>query len=201
MPGNPDFDALYRADPDPFGVGSRWYEQRKLAVVLAALTRSRYRLAWDTAAGTGHLAAELAGRCDRVLATDASEVAISRLRSLPVPVFPGHVSVQRSALPELPDEARPADLIIVSEVLYYLDDRERAATLQMLSGRAAEILSVHWRHHPEDTHLSGADAAGELDQVLSGASFTRAVWHEDTDFVLSTHVPHPAVPAETADAP
>lgn len=198
MPSTPDFDDLYRADPDPFAVGSRWYEQRKIAAALAALTRPGYRQAWDSAAGTGHLALELSARCHGVLATDASEVAISRLRGVSAPALPDHVAVQRSALPDLPDQARSADLIVVSEVLYYLDDRDRAATLRMLCGREAEILSVQWRHHPEDTHLSGADAARELDLALTGAAFTRAVWHEDTHFVLSVHVP---ATAHTAESP
>ncbi|HYI57876.1 MAG TPA: hypothetical protein VEX66_06885 [Microlunatus sp.] len=32
----PDFDALYRQDPDPWGVASSFYERRKLQIVLAA---------------------------------------------------------------------------------------------------------------------------------------------------------------------
>ena len=38
----PAFDAWYRDDPDPFGVRTRWYERRKLAVLLAALQHPRY---------------------------------------------------------------------------------------------------------------------------------------------------------------
>src|SRR6476646_3912390 len=63
-----DFDALYRGNPDPFGVGNRWYEQRKQQVLLASLGQRRYRLAWDCASGTGHLSAALAPRCDSVVA-------------------------------------------------------------------------------------------------------------------------------------
>lgn len=186
MPHTPDFDALYRADPDPFEVGSRWYERRKIAVVLASLSRPEYSAGWDAAAGTGHLARGLAARCRRVLATDASAVAVQAQAAADLPA---NVTLRQSALPELPDEARAADLVVVSEVLYYLPDRDRAATLQMLAGLEAEIVAVHWRHHPEDTYLSGAETTRELHSVLTEAGFTRAVAHEDTDFVLSVHRP------------
>lgn len=214
MPGTPDFDSLYRADPDPFAVGSSWYERRKIDVALACLTRPEYELGWDAAAGTGHLALELSARCHRVLATDASAVAIDTLtrRSEPagdlavpgratggaaegrtggegMPPLPAHVAVARSALPEVPQEARAADLVVISEVLYYLPASERLATLDMLSGLDAEVVTVHWRHHPDDTHLSGAEATREVDRALCRAGFTRAVWHQDTDFVLSIHRP------------
>jgi hypothetical protein len=51
----PDFDALYRDDPDPWQVRSSFYEQRKLDIVLAGLQRPRYRSAWDPACGVGEL--------------------------------------------------------------------------------------------------------------------------------------------------
>ncbi len=35
----PDFEALYVRDPDPWQVGSSWYEQRKLSIVLASLPK------------------------------------------------------------------------------------------------------------------------------------------------------------------
>ena len=73
----PDFETLYRANHDPWRVGTSSYEQRKLDIVLACLSRPRYCLAWDPACGTGHLAARLAERCDRVLASDASEAAVA----------------------------------------------------------------------------------------------------------------------------
>ena len=49
----PDFDALYRADPDPWEVGSSWYERRKLSVLLASLPRQHYAVAWEPGCGPG----------------------------------------------------------------------------------------------------------------------------------------------------
>ncbi|GAA1672368.1 methyltransferase [Citricoccus zhacaiensis] len=212
MNRTPDFDALYRSDPDPFSVGSNWYERRKIAVVLASLARHEYALAWDAAAGTGHLALELSARCHRVVATDASAVAVAALSDQATEVcseeaaddFPfspempgtGRLTVRQSALPTLPAEARAADLVIVSEVLYYLPGPARAATVQMLFGLDAEIVTVHWRHHPEDAYLSGEDCTREVDVALTAAGFFRAVLHEDRDFVLSTHLPASTPPRE-----
>lgn len=212
MSQTPDFDALYRSDPDPFAVGSSWYERRKIAVVLASLARREYALAWDAAAGTGHLALELSARCRHVVATDASAVAVASM-SQPAPTVgsgeavddppvrawapgTGRLTVRQSALPALPAEARAADLVIVSEVLYYLPGPARAATVQMLAGLDAEIVTVHWRHHPEDAHLSGEDCTREVDVALTGAGYLRAVLHEDRDFVLSTHLPASTPPTE-----
>ncbi len=205
MTRTPDFDALYRSDPDPFSVGSSWYERRKIAVVLACLARREYALAWDAAAGTGHLALELSDRCRRVVATDASSVAVAALSEVALEAgseetvddspegacAPGfrRLTVRQSALPALPAEARAADLIIASEVLYYLPHPARAAAVEMLARLDAEIVTVHWRHHPEDAYLSGEDCTREVDMALTGAGFLRAVLHEDEDFVLSTHLP------------
>ncbi|MDO5495636.1 MAG: class I SAM-dependent methyltransferase [bacterium] len=180
---SPDFDRLYREDRDPFGVGTRWYEVRKRGLVLASLASPRYRLAWDAAAGTGHLSGELAQRAAQVIASDASAVAISQLTGLPA-----NVSAVRSSLPAIPEGARSADLAIVSEVLYYLDDDDRAATAATLASLQAEIVSVQWRHHPEDAYCSGADADAELADRLQ-VRFQRHVHHDEPDFVISTYRP------------
>lgn len=185
MPRTPDFDALYGTDPDPFDVGGSWYEQRKIAVTLAALTRARYRRAWDAAAGSGHLARELTDRCDAVVASDASRVAVDALRE----AGPATLTAVHSALPDRPDSARDADLVVVSEVLYYLDAAQRRATLDLLAGLSSEIVCVQWRHLPHDAHLSGDAALAELRERLEAAGFRCAVAHEEQDFVLAVLLP------------
>nr|NLD41165.1 class I SAM-dependent methyltransferase [Actinomycetales bacterium] len=178
----PDFDRLYREHPDPFLVGTSWYERRKRAVVLASLVRPTYRLAWDVAAGTVHLASDLSSRCEAVVASDASSVAVEALTSLP-----RNVTALTSALPEIPDAACAADLAVVSEVLYYLDDDARAATVANLANLSAEIVCVQWCHHPDDAYISGPEADAELAHRLQ-PTFRRTVHHTDEDFILSTFV-------------
>lgn len=179
-----DFDALYRADPDPFQVSSSWYEQRKIEVVLASLSQFRYELAWDCACGTGHLAAALAARCGRVLATDASAEAV-RLSSRTTADL-GNVDCELAALPDVPPSVGPGSLVVVSEVLYYLDDQTRAASYQAIASTGQEVVVVHWRHYPPDAFLSGARATAESVEVLSALGWSASVWHEESDFVLAT---------------
>ena len=184
----PDFDALYRDDPDPWQVATSFYERRKLDVVLASLTRSSYGAAWDPACGTGALAAELSDRAAVVLATDSSVEAV-RLTAARCADQP-NVAVGRIAQPGLPE--LPGDgfhLIVVAEFAYYLTAGDRAAlwrTLADASAPVAEIVVVHWRHRPHDGYLSGTDVNLEAAERLTTGSggWYSAVRHDDREFVL-----------------
>lgn len=185
----PDFDRLYAVDTDPWRVGSSPYEQRKLGVVLACLLQPRYSAAWAPACGTGHLARGLADRADRVLATDLSPRAVD----LASAVCRGRQNIQLAAhrLPDAPPDSwlGRADLIVLSEFFYYLQDRERIDTLTMLDAVAAggcEVVAVHWRHVPDDAWLSGAAAQQEIVDRLSAFGWDRRMHHEDHDFVVDT---------------
>lgn len=180
----PDFDAVYRADPDPWQVTSSFYEQRKQAVVLASLTRPTYASAWDPAAGTGALAARLAERADAVLATDSSVEAV-RLSSRRCAGLP-NVEVAQLSQPERP-ERDGFDLVVVAEFAYYLSAEARTDMWKVLSDVAAptaELLAVHWRHRPHDGYLSGADVQAEAADRLTQDGWRTVVRHDDQDFVL-----------------
>lgn len=197
----PDVDAWYATDDDPWGVGSRWYERRKRQVALTALGRERYRLAWDAASGTGHLAAELTERCDALVATDAAQraVELTRQRLSRQTDAAGSSAVSRCEavaepcrLPDAPASAAGADLVVLSEVLYYLPDADRAALPDLLErvtapgpqGAPPEVLLVTWRHEPHDGFLSGEAAHSELASALAERGWHHAVHHEEDDFVL-----------------
>ena len=192
-----EFDDWYRDDPDPFGVRTRWYERRKRAVLLASLQLERYRCAWDPACGTGDLALALAGRSEHVVGSDVSARAVALSRDLTTE----HAGVEILQI-ELPDVAGIArsrsgastegfDLLVLSEVLYYLPVLARAATVAgldtaMRATGPVELVSVHWRHHPHDGFLSGADVTAELDGQLRARGWRGAVRHDDADFVLAS---------------
>ncbi|MGI9156122.1 MAG: class I SAM-dependent methyltransferase [Marmoricola sp.] len=181
--GAADFEALYRRDSDPFRVATSWYERRKEQILLAGLTRARYRLAWDCATGTGQLAHRLAACCDDVLATDASPTAVELASALTA--GQPRVRCGVSALPEIPAECQAADLTIVAEVLYYLPQRARAAAIGALVDQSGELVSVHWRHHPHDGHVSGTEVTDELGVALVEHGWGAALRHDDVDFVLA----------------
>ncbi len=184
----PDFEEMYRNDPDPWEVGTSWYERRKTALVLATLRREKYRLAWDPACGTGDLALGLAARSDRLVCSDLSETAcdLTRARLADIP----WATVERCALPEQPLAlaGEKPDLIVLSEFLYYLDDEQRARTWQVLdelSGDTTDIVAVHWTPEPENAHLSGSAAQRELNAHLGEQGWWRLVTHTDIEFIAA----------------
>jgi len=182
---------MYANNPDPFGVRDTWYERRKLNVLLATLRRDMYAAAWDPACGTGHLATALAPRCEQVLATDASQQAVHLTSAIAQGL--ANVSVRNLRLPNLPATAPAYDLVVVSEVLFYLSAPDRTRTVQLLDTVTtnvvdAEIVAVHWRHHAHDAQLSGVDVTEELDAGLRDQAWTPAVRHDDPDFVLASWV-------------
>lgn len=181
------FEAMYSADPDPFGLGDRWYERRKMEVVIASLASDRYRSVWDTACGTGHLAELLAARTDHLLATDASPAAC-RLTADRLADFQ-NVRVGVHLLPDPPAGDRRFDLVVLSEVLYYLDEQDRAAAARTVTAVTdaavdAEVLAVCWRDHPSDASVSGEESLRELHSALQATGWSSVVRHHDEDFVL-----------------
>ena len=115
------FDALYLHSADPWGFRSRWYEQRKRALALAALPQRRYGSAIEAGCANGELAAALAERCSGLLACDFHEKALDlAARRL---AEHGHVRVERRRLPQEWPQQR-FDLAVVSELGYYLTPSE-----------------------------------------------------------------------------
>ena len=179
------FEDMYAANPDPWGFESRWYEQRKYALTLAALTRRRYRSVFEPGCSIGVLTVQLAVRCDRLLSCDLVQSAVDQTarRVSTVPDGPATVEVRRwDAHDDWPE--RTFDLVLVSEMLYYLD-REDAARFM---GRAAEhleddgeIVLVHWRQRVPEYPLTG-DEAHEIACATTGLVVTGH--YEDEDLRL-----------------
>ena len=114
----PGFDALFRHNEDPWGFRTRWYEARKRAMTLACLPQARYASGFEPGCANGELTAQLAGRCERLLASDVSpravELARTRLAALP------HVEVVQALLPDQWPAGR-FDLVVISELGYFVD--------------------------------------------------------------------------------
>ncbi|WP_439534014.1 SAM-dependent methyltransferase [Polymorphobacter sp.] len=157
------FDALYDRHPDPWGFETSEYEAGKYAATLAALSRPRYRSALEVGCSIGVLTEALAPYCDRLLGIDVAEsalkVARERVGHLPhvrlaCRSFPGEVAAEVS-----PDGF---DLILLSEVLYYLDASTvtRAARItRAMATPGADVLLVHWLGPTPDYPLTGDAAA------------------------------------------
>lgn len=175
------FDALFAADPDPWKFKQRWYEARKRALTLACLPRLRYASGFEPGCANGELSAALAERCDELLISDVSEAAVAsareRLADQP------HVSAVCAWLPDEWPE-RSFDLIVLSEVAYYLGD----AAIDVLASEASDslrpggdLVACHWRLPIEGCTLDG-DAVHER---LARALRKEPVWSlVDPDFRL-----------------
>ncbi len=155
------FDRLYANDPDPWKFATSDYERAKYAATLAALPQPRYARAFEVGCSIGVLTQRLAERCDAILAVDVADAALeqARLRCRDWP----NVQFDRLIVPQDWPEG-VFDLILFSEVLYYLDAADRAAaaelSLQALAPGAAIIL-VNW-HGPTDGFCTGDAAAEEM---------------------------------------
>ena len=149
------FEAKYRLHPDPWDYDTSAYERGKYAASLAALPRDRYVSALEIGCSIGVFTTLLASRCDRLLAVDGSETAVSTARSR-CAQYP-HVLVERR---RIPDQFPPGmfDLIVLSEVGYYWSsDDLRNATRCIVDHLepSGHLLLVHWTAPIDDAPLTG----------------------------------------------
>ncbi|MDB5454254.1 MAG: glycosyl transferase family 2, partial [Caulobacteraceae bacterium] len=119
-PSDPGYwDEVYKS-PDPWDYGNA-YERLKYQQTLAMIPPRSYANAIELACAEGHFTVDLAKRAQRLLATDISEVALqraaARCENLDNVTF-AQIDLLRDAPPGV------FDLIVCSEVLYYLPDVE-----------------------------------------------------------------------------
>jgi SAM-dependent methyltransferase len=150
------FDGLYAADPDPWKFATSDYEREKYAATLAILPAGQFTQALEVGCSIGVFTRQLARRCEALLALDVAEAALARARI----DRPAHVEFARRRIPnEWPDGV--FDLIVFSEMLYYLDRSDLALTAKHARAALAPggfVLMVHFlglTNYP----LSGDDAA------------------------------------------
>ena len=151
------FDTLYRSDPDPWGFETSDYERAKYDATLAALAGRRFGHALEVGCSIGVLTERLAAVAERVTGLDVSSVALERARAR------ARVPTARFLHAEVPRDwpTGPYDLVVVSEVLYFLraDEIEALARLvrrDLVSGGAC--VCVNWLGEC-DMPVDGARAA------------------------------------------
>ncbi len=175
------FDELYAHTGDPWGLSSEPYEARKYALTLAALPRERYRRVFEPGCAIGVLTALLARRCDELLAWDGAAAALEQAR--PRVGDLDHVTLAQARVPgDWP--AGRFDLIVVSELLYFLDAEARAVLLhRALSSLepGGHLIAVHWRHGFDEASGTGDQAHAEL---ADARGLQRLVTHTERDFLL-----------------
>ena len=175
------FAGLYQRSDDPWLLRDRWYERRKRALTLAALPDERYRRAYEPGCANGELTAELAPRCETLLAADLNPAAVDLARRRVAHLQ--HVQVEQRAMPnDWPDSE--FDLIVISEVAYYLNEAQRAGLITKLEGSLAgggTLIACHWRRPIAGWPHSGDDVHRELRAKLT---LPRLSCYQDDDMVL-----------------
>ncbi|WP_447650912.1 class I SAM-dependent DNA methyltransferase [Pseudomonas abietaniphila] len=175
------FDELFADSDDPWAFRTRWYEQRKRDLTLAALPRQRYARVFEPGCANGELSLRLAQRCDALLCMDMSaravELARGRLSQYP------RAEVIEGRLPQdWPEEK--FDLIVISEWAYYLEPALFIEVIERIASSLTPegaVLACHWLHPIEGCPMLGREAHALLDKHLA---MQRTVQHEETDFLL-----------------
>ncbi|WP_373506779.1 glycosyltransferase [Thiocapsa sp.] len=113
------FESLFSGQADPWKYTSD-YEQLKYEQTLSLLPPQRFESALELACAEGHFTAQLASRVERLLATDISQIALERTAQR----CADRPNIQYRRM-DITKDVLPGgyDLIVCSEVLYYVGDR------------------------------------------------------------------------------
>jgi SAM-dependent methyltransferase len=180
---------LHAEHADPWGVESRWYEQRKRDLVLAMLPRARFERTLEVGCSTGALAEALASRSGHVLAIDSSAAAVAaatrRFRD------DDRVAVERLDVPREWPQEDTFDLVVISEVGYFMSPAGLETLVDRVGatlGPTGVVVLCHWRHRVEGWVLDADSVhAGFEDSRLPGLRAT----YRDDDVEIRVHA-HPA---------
>lgn len=164
------FERHYEASADPWNYRDSDYEREKYAATLAALPPGDFDRALEVGCSIGVFSGMLAARCRRLVAIDFSQRAVALARER----LAGeqNVEVVHASFPEQVP-AGDWDLIVCSEVLYYLDEPTLASALEWLQaqlGSGAAVVAVSWRGSGAQEPLLGDDVHDLLERRFAG-------WH------------------------
>jgi SAM-dependent methyltransferase len=159
------FEQLYAASDDPWDYRTSAYERQKYADTLAALPARALGQVLEVGCSIGVFSELLAARCERLVAIDFSARAVALARRQLAGV--ANVELAQASFPEQVP-AGEWDLVVCSEVLYYLDDGafERATRwLRARLERGASVIAVSWRGEGAQEPMRGDEAH---DRLLEG---------------------------------
>jgi SAM-dependent methyltransferase len=179
------FDRLYERSADPYGFTSRWYERRKYLITLALLPWPRYGSAFEPGCSVGELTALLAPRCDALLSCDGAAAAVATARARTAEFE--QVDVEQRTIPDdWPDAS--FDLIVLSELLYYLSDEDLAVAVGRAVGSltpGGTLLAVHWRR-PVPFHPQTGD--GVHAALAARPELALLADHREPDFLAQVYL-------------
>ncbi|WP_028066728.1 class I SAM-dependent DNA methyltransferase [Solirubrobacter soli] len=163
------FEQLYAQDPDPWRFETSAYERAKYDATIEALAPGRYASGLEIGCSIGVLTARLATLTDSLLAIDVADDALARAKARGL----RNVTYERREVPEeFPDGAY--DLVVASEVLYYLDEPAFAATCDAIERTLdGVLLAVHWRPRAPRYPATGDEVHQRLRQRFGPPELSR----------------------------
>jgi cyclopropane fatty-acyl-phospholipid synthase-like methyltransferase len=164
------FDRLYAESADPWELQMRWYERRKYAITLALLPLPRYEHAFEPGCSIGVLTEHLVNRCDLVTATDVAAAALDATHRRLVRAGCRHSVALLRASVDQPWPSKGCDLVVLSELCYYLTPSVLRAVMDRevpLLACGATVLAAHWRHSVAEYPMTG-DHANDVIGATAG---------------------------------
>ena len=159
----PDFfNELYARNIDPWDFDTSEYERLKYADTLAQLPPGRFRSGVEIGCSIGVLSGLLAERCDQLLGVDFAEAALAEARRRHA--GRGNLTFSRLHVPREKPAGR-FDLIVLSEILYFMDRGDVQATARVVakvSEPGAAVILVHWLGDSADHPLHADEAVEEF---------------------------------------
>lgn len=152
------FEQRWRNDPDPWRYTTSHYEQAKYAATLAACGAPPLGRVLELGGGGGVFSALLADRCAELETIDCAPTAVGLARER-IGAH-AHAAVRVGVVPEDLPCGAPFDLVVASEILYYLDDAAFARTLARLPSllvAGGRLVAVHWSGQAPDLARSAVE--------------------------------------------
>lgn len=174
---------LYDSTDDPWCFRSSAYEKTRFRMTMASLEGKNYTQLLEIGCGNGELARHLFSSTQRYVGVDASSVALEAARC----AVPNAEFEERFLPCDLPDGQY--ELIVLSEVLYFLD----RAGIESLAGQlrhrwpAAQLLCVNYLG-PSGNELQGEESFDYVVQAL-GSHYRHELVLMDESFRIDRLVP------------
>ena len=149
------FENLFAENQDPWNFEESEYEKAKYAATMRLIPNDIYANCFEIGCANGMLTMLLQQRCQKLLAVDASRIAVGNATKRTAKC--ANVSVQEMEIPkDFPDDR--FDLILLSEVGYFLNKadlelaRDKMIDALMPDGH---LILVHWTPVVAEFPLTG----------------------------------------------
>ena len=177
------FDKVYEDNNDPWDFETSDYERAKYQHTIQSLPEQNYGRALEIGCSIGVLTKMIAEHCDTLISIDISEkaleVAKKRLAN------ESKVAFRVAAIPEgFPDGM--FDLIIMSEVGYYLSLKDLQKTITLIEQQlnlGGTLIIVHWTHYVKDYPLTG----DEVHECFAESKLTHLHGDRTKDYRLDVY--------------